>query len=83
MVREALAACTATTAVSMSGKSFDIDVLICASGFNTSFRPKYPVLGREGKDLRDLWADQPKGYMGIAVPEFPNYFTFLGPNVKQ
>ncbi|KIW77775.1 hypothetical protein Z517_07608 [Fonsecaea pedrosoi CBS 271.37] len=80
VVYEALAAVTPTGVRSSSGQEFPVDVIICASGFDTSFKPRYPVIGRGGQDLRDLWADEPKGYMGLAVPELPNYFSFLGPN---
>lgn len=29
--------------------------------------------------LQDKWAKIPEGYMGLAVPEMPNYFVFQGP----
>jgi len=77
---EALAEVTPTGVTTSEGKNIDADVIICASGFDTSFRPTYPVLGRNGQDLRDIWKEEPKGYMGIGVPDFPNYLTFLGPN---
>jgi len=80
LVQEALTQVTPTGVITASGREFDVDVIICASGFDTSFRPKYPIIGPGGQDLRALWADEPKGYLGVAVPEFPNYFTFLGPN---
>jgi cation diffusion facilitator CzcD-associated flavoprotein CzcO len=80
VVHEALAEVTETSVKSASGREFPVDVIICASGFDTSFKPKYPVIGRNGQDLREIWANEPKGYLGVGVPEFPNYFTFLGPN---
>lgn len=57
-----------------------MDVLICASGFDTSFRPRFPIFGREELNLQDFWADMPKSYLGIAVSGFPNFFLFLGPH---
>ncbi|KAG9228833.1 hypothetical protein BJ875DRAFT_219608 [Amylocarpus encephaloides] len=65
-----------------TGEIVEIDVLVCATGFDVSFCPRFPIVGRDGVDLRDLWGDGkiPKAYMSVAVPGFPNYFTFLGPN---
>lgn len=56
------------------------DVIIAATGFNTSFRPRFPLVGRNGVDLRKLWKDDPASYMGLGCAEFPNYLSMLGPN---
>ncbi|MCJ1303442.1 hypothetical protein MMC08_006252 [Hypocenomyce scalaris] len=62
------------------GKEYFLDILICATGFDTSYKPRFPVLGHGGKNMQDTWAEEPKSYLGIAAPEFPNMFMFLGPN---
>ena len=62
------------------GKEYPVDVLICATGFDVSFRPRFPIIGSNGKNLADVWADEPKSYLGLAAPGFPNYFIFAGPN---
>ncbi|KAL3444241.1 flavin-binding monooxygenase [Aspergillus insuetus] len=63
------------------GDQHQFDILVCATGFDTSFRPRYPIIGRNQIDLRNLWREQtPEAYMGLAVSGFPNYFTILGPN---
>lgn len=80
LVCEALDEVTATGVKTTTGREFPVDVIICASGFDTSFKPKFPLLGLEGQDLREIWDQEPKGYMGLAVPDFPNFFSFLGPN---
>ncbi|KAF2123432.1 putative FAD-containing monooxygenase [Dothidotthia symphoricarpi CBS 119687] len=56
------------------------DVIIAATGFNTSFRPRFPLLGRNNIDLRDLWRDDPASYLGLGCAGFPNYLSMLGPN---
>lgn len=58
----------------------EVDVLVAATGFDTSFRPRFPIIGRDGVDLKDLWAENPISYMGTGVAGFPNYLIFLGPN---
>ncbi|OAL43338.1 FAD/NAD(P)-binding domain-containing protein [Pyrenochaeta sp. DS3sAY3a] len=63
-----------------TGELVEVDAIICATGFNVSFRPRFPIIGRHS-NLQDIWSKEvPKAYMSCAVPEFPNYFTFLGPN---
>ncbi|UNI24497.1 hypothetical protein JDV02_010237 [Purpureocillium takamizusanense] len=62
------------------GKLYEADVLVAATGFNTSFRPRFPIIGLDGINLQDLWADEPVSYMGTGVSGFPNYLIFLGPN---
>ncbi|KAF6841802.1 phenylacetone monooxygenase [Colletotrichum musicola] len=62
------------------GQVLEVDAIICATGFDTSFRPSFPLVGRNG-NLQDIWSEQiPKAYMSLAVPGLPNYFKFLGPN---
>lgn len=62
------------------GVSRKADVIVAATGFNTSFRPRFPILGVDGVDLRDAWKDTATSYMGTGVAGFPNYLIFLGPN---
>ncbi|TKA66331.1 hypothetical protein B0A49_08048, partial [Cryomyces minteri] len=62
------------------GNEYPVDVLICATGFDTSFRPRFPLIGPGNVNLQDAWAKEPKSYLGVAAPGFPNYFIFLGPN---
>jgi cyclohexanone monooxygenase len=40
---------------------------------------KIAVTGRDGRTLKDKWADGPRAYLGIAVAGFPNMFTVTGP----
>jgi hypothetical protein len=37
-------------------------------------------IGQNGTDLADKWKVCPEGYLGLAIPEFPNFLTFIGPN---
>ncbi|KAK8018789.1 FAD-binding monooxygenase moxY [Apiospora marii] len=62
------------------GTSHPVDALVCATGFETSHRPSFPIVGRGGRDLRELWAQEATAYLALAVPDFPNYFVFYGPN---
>ncbi|KAI9163089.1 GDP-mannose transporter [Paramyrothecium foliicola] len=70
---------TSSAAVSEEGHAYPGDVMICATGFDTSYVPRYPIYGREGRNLQTEWAESIMGYMGVGISEFPNTFTFLGP----
>lgn len=63
-----------------NGQEYPVDVLICATGFDTTFKPRFPLLGPSGSNLQDEWATEPKSYFGLAAADFPNYLIFLGPN---
>ncbi|KAI3401753.1 hypothetical protein diail_9417 [Diaporthe ilicicola] len=70
---------TKTGVISDSGSSHDGNVAICATGFDTSYVPRYPVYGTSGRNLQTEWADSIMGYMGVGISCFPNTFTMLGP----
>ncbi|KIW22097.1 uncharacterized protein PV07_12513 [Cladophialophora immunda] len=62
------------------GTKVELDVLICATGFNTSFCPPFKLIGEDGAVLNEVWKDGPRGYLGFAASRFPNYFMTAGPN---
>lgn len=59
------------------GVLHELDVLICATGFNTSFSARYHIIGQDKKKaLHALWTDQPpEAYMGLAISGYPNHFS--------
>jgi cation diffusion facilitator CzcD-associated flavoprotein CzcO len=58
-----------------------LDVLVCATGFDTThLLATLEVRGRGGRRLSEAWADGPAAYRGVTVPGFPNLFLMLGPN---
>ncbi|KAL9944486.1 hypothetical protein ACHAQF_006586 [Verticillium nonalfalfae] len=62
-----------------TGELIEVDAIICATGFDSSFKPPFSLVGRHG-NLQDIWtAETPKSYLSLAVAGLPNYFKFLGP----
>lgn len=55
------------------------DGVICATGFDASFTPRFPIEGRRGHELRFDFDNAPEAYMGLAVHGYPNFFMFSGP----
>lgn len=68
--------------VTRSGEEKEYDVIVCATGFDTSFRPSFPMIGRNGINLAEKWDGEqpPEAYFSLMVPDMPNYFCFIGPN---
>jgi len=68
------------TGIVASDAHYDVDVIIYATGFHaTKFLWPIEVIGRNGRHLREVWGDEPRAYLGIAVPDFPNLFCLYGP----
>ena len=68
--------------VTANGELHPADVIVVSTGFKvTEMAARLNITGREGRNLRDAWAgDNPTAYLGITVPDFPNFFNMLGPN---
>jgi len=64
----------------VDGKHHDLDVIVCATGFDTTFKPHFDITGRNGVSLADTRVPHPKTYLSIASRGFPNWFEVLGPN---
>jgi len=70
--------------VLVDGREVQADVLVLATGFKTlEMLGPLHVVGRSGRALRDVWgADDARAYLGITVPDFPNFFLLFGPNTS-
>ncbi|KAE8159352.1 hypothetical protein BDV40DRAFT_303306 [Aspergillus tamarii] len=66
--------------ITADGTHHPTDVIVCATGFDTTFAPRFPIIGREGISLADRWQKTPENYLSMMVDGFPNYFISLGPN---
>lgn len=62
---------------------FDVDILVLATGFETTepgTGPAFDVVGRDGVELGQFWAQHRRqAYAGVSVPGFPNFFLTAGP----
>ncbi|HEY1492222.1 MAG TPA: NAD(P)/FAD-dependent oxidoreductase [Steroidobacteraceae bacterium] len=79
LVTEAVTRIDAQGIIASHGR-YDVDVIVYATGFHaTKFLWPIEVLGRGGKNLGEVWGDEPRAYLGITVPDFPNLFCLYGP----
>lgn len=62
-------------------ETFPVDCLVFATGFDamTGALNRIDIRGKDGLALRELWAEGPRSYLGVAVAGFPNMFTITGP----
>lgn len=58
----------------------EFDLIVCATGFDTSFIPPWKMIGRKGADLAQMWKSDPEAFCAVQVADMPNYFVFNGPN---
>jgi 4-hydroxyacetophenone monooxygenase len=62
------------------GSLAEADVLVFATGFDVSRNAsRTDVRGSGGVALSDTWAKGIGAYLGITVPNFPNFFIMQGP----
>jgi len=82
LLTEGVTSVDATGLVGTSGDHVDVDVIIWATGFNASyFLDSLEVHGAHGAHLREIWhEDDPKAYLGVSIPNFPNFFMLGGPH---
>ena len=66
-----------------AGEEIAFDVIVFATGFQADhFLWPMELTGREGVTLSGRWGDDPRAYLGITVPGFPNLFCLYGPNTN-
>ncbi|CAO2650612.1 Nn.00g019040.m01.CDS01 [Neocucurbitaria sp. VM-36] len=70
----------ATGIITEDGTHHAFDVIVCATGFDVSHRPPFPIIGLNDINLADYWREEPLAYLSLACPYMPNFFLFSGPN---
>jgi 4-hydroxyacetophenone monooxygenase len=66
-----------------SGDQYDVDVLIYGTGFKADqFLAPIEIRGVDGVELQAHWNGDPRAYLGVTMPKFPNLFCMYGPNTN-
>lgn len=70
--------------ITKDGTEYEADVLVVATGFDVlRFLTAFEVRGRSGRSLREVWNDDDaRAYLGLAMPDFPNFYCLYGPNLQ-
>ncbi|MGN6168615.1 MAG: flavin-containing monooxygenase [Solirubrobacteraceae bacterium] len=83
LVTEPISHLTTGAVVTADGVQRKVDAVIYATGFRArEFMLPMEVVGRGGRQLREVWAGAPHAHLGITVPGFPSMFLIYGPNTN-
>ena len=58
----------------------EFDMIVCATGFDTTFIPQWKLVGLNGATLEERWKVDPDAFFAVQVDTMPNYYMFNGPN---
>ena len=82
-VPRAVASATQTGVVDDLGVEWWVDVIVFATGFRAAdYLSRLRVVGRSGRTLQEHWDGEPRAFLGITVPDFPNFFMLYGPGTN-
>jgi len=60
-----------------------LDLLVLATGFKTTqFMYPIKIFGKNGKSIEEIWKDGASAFLGMTVPELPNFGMLYGPNTN-
>jgi 4-hydroxyacetophenone monooxygenase len=73
-----------STIVTDGGDEAEVDAIALATGFQTlEILGPMEIRGRSGRTLRETWGEEEaRAYLGMTVPDFPNFFILFGPNTN-
>ncbi len=81
LVDDGIARLTPRGIETVDGKHRDVDLIVFATGYDV-VKYLWPAEyhGKGGRSLGEFWGDDPRAYLGMLVPHFPNLFMLYGPN---
>ena len=84
LVTEGVAEIDGDRIITSSGAEYRAEVLIWATGFDVvRFLAPMEIRGRSGRPLSEVWnGDDARAFLGLTVPDFPNFFCLYGPNTQ-
>jgi 4-hydroxyacetophenone monooxygenase len=73
----------ASGVVDEEGVHHPADAIVFATGFHANkFLWPMRIEGRGGVVLSERWGEDPRAYLGITIPDFPNFFCLYGPSTN-
>jgi cation diffusion facilitator CzcD-associated flavoprotein CzcO len=83
LVTEGIQEITERGVVTADGVEHAADCLVLGTGFIVDprlYMKNFPVIGMQGRDLRQDWKHAAEAYLGTTVSGYPNMFQLVGPN---
>jgi cation diffusion facilitator CzcD-associated flavoprotein CzcO len=70
------------TGIKTATREVEVDVIIAAIGYDalTGAMLAIDIKGREGRSLKEKWANGGRSHLGLMMEGFPNLFIAAGPN---
>ena len=70
------------TGIRTAARDIPLDIIIGATGYDglTGAMMAVDIKGRNGRSLREKWADGARSYLGLMMEGFPNLFMIAGAN---
>jgi cation diffusion facilitator CzcD-associated flavoprotein CzcO len=83
LVPRAVTRVTPTGIVDSDDVERPVDVIVMATGFQAAnYLARLRVTGRGGETLHGRWAGEPRAFLGLTVPGFPNFCMLYGPGTN-
>jgi 4-hydroxyacetophenone monooxygenase len=83
LVTQPIARMTPEGVETADGVLHEADVIVYGTGFHAArFLEPARIFGRGGIELTAQWNGDPRAYLGMTVPGFPNFFCIYGPNTN-
>jgi 4-hydroxyacetophenone monooxygenase len=83
LVTEGIERITPRGLLTRDGELHEADVLIYGTGFSADqFLVSMEIVGRGGVELHQQWQGDARAYLGITIPNFPNFYCLYGPNTN-
>jgi cation diffusion facilitator CzcD-associated flavoprotein CzcO len=83
LVTDGIREVTENGIVTADGVERPTDAIILGTGFIVDpriYMRDVPVVGLDGRDLREAWKNGAEAYYGVTVAGFPNLYQLVGPN---
>jgi 4-hydroxyacetophenone monooxygenase len=83
LVTQSVASVSAGGVTAADGSFYPADIILYATGFETDrFLWPMKIIGRGGRVLSEQWGIEPSAYLGITIPNFPNFYCMYGPGTN-
>ncbi|NND68655.1 MAG: NAD(P)-binding domain-containing protein, partial [Halioglobus sp.] len=83
LVTDSVASVSEEGVTAHDGTFYPADIIIYATGFETDrLLAPMTIRGRGGVELATQWGNEPAAYLGVTVPNFPNFYCMFGPGTN-
>ena len=83
LITQGIERITSEGVLTSDGRLHEVDALILGTGFAANdFLVNMDIVGRNGVKLHEQWHGDARAYLGITVPNFPNFYCLYGPNTN-